>query len=254
MPVITPDASGQHHSVTRAVAWLSAASLALAAAGCSTDKPVLPVTAPTPIVNRSPVLNAVSVSPSFGVSDLTTFTLSASGSDADGDAITYQWTIGASTLTGPGHSTVISGDGSVVINVTATDGKGGSATTASTVTIGNMTGEWSFTARHCGAQRQDLPAIMVLTQSGTGVSGTIQYPGRWCDVPAGHVDALDRGAPGVGGTIDARGVFNARIKGGAYLDMFLSQGQMDATGRIITGRVNDSGFGGSADIFTMTKR
>lgn len=229
-----------------------AGALALASA-CGTDRSPVAPTLPVVPANRSPSISSVTVSPASGVSEVTPFRLAAAGIDPDGDQMTYRWTIGAAELTGQSPSTTITGDGSVAVTLTVTDGRGGAAVATQSVTVGSMTGQWSFTAANCGAQRQDLPAVMVLRQAGTAVVGTIEYPGRWCGVPPGHLDKLDPGAPSGGGTIDAQGNFNARIKAPEYIDMYIV-GKMDTTGRIVTGRVHDSGFGNSTDTFTMTKR
>ena len=135
--------------------------------------------------------------------------------------------------------------------VTALDGRTGSVSETKTVTIGTMTGSWSLIVNNCG----DLPAVMTLTQSGTAVVGSVRYPGRWCGEMAGTTDFLDPGSTSGGGTIDAQGKFETRLKNPDFADdIFLAEGKMDNTGRKITGRMQGDGFGSSTDIFTMTKQ
>lgn len=230
-------------------------------AGCSSPThPTIsntPTPTPTPtqtVANRNPILSGVTVTPSFGVSGLTVFSFAAAGSDLDGDPITYQWAFGSSRLAGAVQTTTVSGDGSVPVVVTALDGRTGSVSETKTVTIGTMTGSWSLIVNNCGAQAQDLPAVMTLTQSGAAVVGSVRYPGPWCDVMAGSTDTLDPGSPSGGGTIDAHGTFEARLKNPDFEDLFLAEGKMDNTGRKITGRAQGSGLGLSTDLFTMTKQ
>lgn len=78
--------------------------------------------------NTSPVISVMSVSPSFGVSGRTTFTATATATDANNDTLTYTWAFGSTSMTGASVSGVLSGDGVVLVRVTVTDGKGGSAT------------------------------------------------------------------------------------------------------------------------------
>ena len=216
--------------------------------------PTTPTPTPTPTpttpANRNPTITSLTVTPTLGVSGLTTISMSATATDPDNDAVTYQWSFSGTIASGASTSAKLTGDGNVVVQLTVSDGKGGTATDSRTVTIGTLSGTWSFVANDCGVQSRDKPIVMSLTQTGGTVNGTFSLPGSFCNGTAGQTGKLDPGAPG---TIDDRGNFNARLKIGDFLDFFLT-GKMDSTGRKVTGKPNGSGFGGSTDTFTMTKQ
>ncbi|MGH9409173.1 MAG: PKD domain-containing protein [Vicinamibacterales bacterium] len=207
-------------------------------------------TAPTTSTNHNPVINDMSVTPSFGVSGLTNFSATASASDPDGDIVSYQWTYAGTTAAGPSFAATLTGDGSIAVQLTVTDGKGGSSSDLRTVTLGNMTGTWTFIfTGACSPFVPPVLPIMSLTQAGNTVTGTLASPGNWCNVPAGQTGKLDPAAPML---IDGQGnVTNGRLKIGSYVDTFLS-GQMDSTGRKITGVGHNPGF--PDDTFEMDKR
>ena len=192
----------------------------------------------------------MSVTPAFGVSGLASFAMSASASDPDGDPVTYQWTYTGTSASGASVAATLSGDGATVIQLTVSDGKGGSATDSRTITLGNMTGTWTFVfTGSCDPYTPPVLPIMTLKQAGRMVTGTLASPGNWCNVPAGQTGKLDPAAPMM---IDATGkITNGRLKIGNYVDSFLT-GQMDSTGRMITGIATISRFGD--DPFEMKKQ
>jgi PKD repeat protein len=78
-------------------------------------------------VNATPVVTATAT-PSSAVAGVTTVQLSASGSDADGDTLTYAWDLGdGTTATGASPTHVYATSGAFTATVTASDGKGASA-------------------------------------------------------------------------------------------------------------------------------
>jgi hypothetical protein len=79
--------------------------------------------------NRSPTLN---ISCPSNAARNATFTCTASGNDPDGDPISYSWTGGGS---GTSRSYSFSTTGTQTICVTGSDGRGGSNTSCTTVTI-----------------------------------------------------------------------------------------------------------------------
>jgi len=216
--------------------------------GGSPSTPTSPTTPTTP-TNRSPVITSMTVTPAFGVSGLTAISMSGSATDADNDTVTYQWSFGGTTATGPTVASTLTGDGPVVIQLTVSDGKGGTATDSRTVTIGTMTGQWSFIfTSGCSPTTPTVLPILTLTQFGSVVTGTLASPAAWCNVPAGQTGKLDPAAPAA---IDAQGNFTgARLKIGNYYDTFIT-GKMDGTGRTITGTTRS--VSGSTNTFTMKK-
>jgi hypothetical protein len=211
--------------------------------------PTAPTTPTTP-TNRNPVIGSITVTPTFGVSGLTSISMSATATDADNDTLTYLWSFGGATANGPTAAVAMTGDGPVAVQLTVSDGKGGTATDSRTVTIGTMTGRWSFIfTGTCSPTTPTVLPVMTLTQTGGVVTGTLASPAAWCNVPAGQPGQLDPASPAA---IDAEGNFTgARLKIGAYQDTFLT-GKMDATGRTITGTTRYTG--GGTNTFEMKKQ
>jgi hypothetical protein len=228
--------------------------LVLMTIGCNssnnTTTPTTPTTptAPTP-TNHAPVLGAISVSPTFGVSGLTLITMIAAASDADGDPLTYTWSFGGATATGASASAKLTGDGPVAVQVTVSDGKGETATDSRTVTIGTMTGNWSFVIPgDCGTDPREAPAVFTLTQTGGTVTGSLAFPGHFCNVNPGTHSEIPASTPG---SIDDQGNFNLpRVAAGSFVDVRLANGKMDSTGRKIIGQMFNSGFNGEQFILT----
>lgn len=210
--------------------------------GPSTSNPP-PVTnpgpAPAPTANRSPVINSLTVTPGFGVSQLTSMSMSASGTDPDGDPVTFDWDFGDGTRgTGAAFSKVYAGSGVATIRVTASDGRGGTVTDSRTATIGSMGGTWAGNLTINAGQA--AATTLVLTQTGGTVTGTMVLSGF-----SGRTD------PAQPGRIDAGGAVEMRMKVDPFSD-FTLRGTMDATGRRITGAAFGSGFNGQP--FTIDKR
>lgn len=198
-----------------------------------------PVTNPPAATNRNPVIANLNVTPGFGIASLTTFALTTSGSDPDGDAVTFEWDFGDGTRgSGAAFSKTYSGGGVATIRVTASDGKGGTATDSRTVTVGSMTGTWVGTVTINAGQV--APATLTLTQTGGVVTGTMTLSGF-----AGRTD------PAQPGRLDSAGTFDLRMKVDPFTDFNL-RGTMDATGRRISGGAFGSGFNGQA--FAFDKR
>ena len=211
-------------------------------------------TTPPPAANRSPSITSVTVSPAFGVSGVTTISMSATANDADSDTVSYQWSFAGTTAVGPTIATAISGDGPVTIQLTVSDGRGGTSTDTRTVTIGTMAGRWNFIpfggSPGCGRFGWTVPPVMTLNQFGPVVTGDLISPAAWCNVPAGQSGRLDPAAPA---SIDAAGNFTgARLKIGSFLDSFLT-GTMDSTGRRITGTGRYASGAAGTFTFVMTK-
>ena len=71
--------------------------------------------------------------------------LAGAANDPDGDTLSYGWTFGGMTATGPSVTTMMTGNGAVTIQLTVNDGHGNTVNQSTTATIGTMTGTWAFT-------------------------------------------------------------------------------------------------------------
>jgi hypothetical protein len=198
-----------------------------------------PSPAPAPSPNRAPVINSMSANPGFGIATLTAFALTAAATDPDGDPVTFEWELGDGTRgTGAALSKTYLTDGAATITVTASDGRGGTATDRRTITVGSMTGSWSGTVNVGGNDNQ--PSTMSLAQVGGVITGTLTLAGF-----NGRTD------PAQLGRIDTNGAFEIRWKVDPFLD-FTMRGQMDPTGRRVSGGTFGSGFAGEP--FSYDKR
>jgi PKD domain len=221
---------------TRVALVLVAAVGITACGGDSGGSPSSPSTTPTTPAptNRAPVISNITISPSWGVSQLTTFNYSASASDPDNDALTYTWDIGGVSRGGSSGSITFTGGGTGTFRLTVTDGKTGSTTDSRTVTVGSMTGRWVGSGVSLGSFSMQLNQAMgVVTGTYSDAEGSGGTPS---DLP---------------GSINSSGVLVLRIKQAPYRDWTFS-GQMDQGGRRITGTMQGSGFNGQA--FYMDKQ
>jgi hypothetical protein len=80
------------------------------------------------------------------------------------------------------------------------------------------------------------------------VRGTGRVLQPWCNVPNGTELRTD---PAEIGKINSSGKIEIRYKAGIFIDAYM-RGQMDSTGRRITGGMFKSGFNGQP--FTLTKQ
>ena len=213
--------------------------LVSACGGKSSSSPTTPTapstSTPTTPANRAPSITAMSITPAFGIAQLTQFSFSGSASDPDGDAVTFAWDVAGNPFSGTSGTITFSNGGNGTATLTVTDSHGATATDSRTFVVGSMTGKWSGTIPGYTDLSFDL------SQSGAVVTGTFsdQYFGP------GKID------PAQTGRIDTNGNIEMRFKL-AYFTDFTFRGQMDATGRRITGGVFGSGFTGQP--FRMTKQ
>jgi hypothetical protein len=96
--------------------------------------------------NRQPASVGIGVMPEGNpVAGVTIVTFRATGSDPDGDTLTYRWTFGdGGTGTGPEVMHRFDRDGSFVVEVLAEDGRGGRSQAQQTITPRRITGRWFF--------------------------------------------------------------------------------------------------------------
>jgi hypothetical protein len=219
------------------VALISCLVLTSACGGgkSSPSTPTTPTT-PTPPVqqNRAPVINSMTLSSAFGMSQLTTFSYSASATDPDGDTVTYTWDLAGTPANGASGTVVFNGSGTGTVRVTVSDGRGLTATDSRTVTIASATGTWRGSGASLGT------FTMNLQQNGPVVTGTYSD-----SEGSGQID------PAQPGSVNAQGHLEMRIKQGRYTDWNF-KGDIDQSGRRITGQIFGSGFNGQA--FTMDKQ
>ena len=187
-----------------------------------------------PAQNRTPAITSVTVTPSFGISELTSFSFSASATDPDGDPLNYTWDIAGNPASGQSGSITFRGSGVATFRVTVADGRGGSVTDSRTATVGSAGGTWRGSGVQLG------PFSMQLQQNGARITGT--YSDAF---GAGQID------PAQPGSINARGHIEMRVKQGPFTDWNF-RGDMDTSGRRIVGQIFGSGFNGQA--FTMERQ
>ena len=227
--------------------FIVAAALVIMAAcgggGGGSSTPTTPTTptTPAPQPNRNPVINSVSVNPTFGIATLTTYTFASSASDPDNDSLTYTWDLAGNPRTGASQTIVFINGGDFSGTVTVSDGKGGTASQSVSFTSASTTGSWTGNIPFTAGPR---PMSLTMTQSTTSGATTA----NWSVPSLSTTGILDPAAPN---GIDANGRVTLRFKitNGPFLD-FTFTGQMQTSGRSIVGSVSGSGFGGQPVTFT----
>jgi hypothetical protein len=112
--------------------------LVLALAACGEDGGPA-----APTANRPPTLSVVQNPAGAAIVGVTTLTFSAAAVDPDGDPVTCSWDLGDGTLrSGTSAARSYAAAGDFPVDVTCTDGKGGSATAAGRAVAGSLTGTW----------------------------------------------------------------------------------------------------------------
>ncbi len=153
--------------------------------------PPKPPPAPPPPANQPPIINSLTAEKEVPTSAESQITCEAT--DANGDILTYQWSADSGTIKGEGSSIAwIAPDtaGNHTIEVTVTDGKGGTATESTTIaviykpnqppTITNLTRdgsppdeenrirEWRTVTLQCTAQDPDADKLSYLWRATGG--------------------------------------------------------------------------------------
>lgn len=195
------------------------------------SSPTAPTPTPQPAANQNPSITSMNVT-AFGIQQLSTFSFSASASDPNGDALTYAWSIAGNAAAGTSGTMTFTSGGNGVATLTVSDGKGGTATDTRAFVVGSLTGRWNGTW-------ETFVFTSNLVQNNGGI------------ITGDYVDQVGSGIldPAEVHTINANGQVRLRYKGGPWTD-FIFTGQMDSTGRRVTGTVSGQGYNST---FTMTK-
>lgn len=214
------------------------ASVTVSACGGSGDKNTTPTSptppTPTPQANRSPVINSLSVTPTFGIAQITAFSFSGTASDPDGDQVSYSWDIAGNPSSNNSVTITFSAGGTGQAKLTVSDGKGGTTTDSRTFIVGTMAGTWR-------GFLNGVPITVTLTQPTAGL-----ITGTWSQTAGSGI--LD---PATVNKIDAAGNVTMRFKvsQGSFND-FTITGTLDQTGARFVGVANGSGFNGSPVVLT----
>ena len=213
-----------------------------ACGGGGSSTPTTPTTpaTPAPQPNRNPVINSISVNPTFGIAALTTYTFASSASDPDNDTLNYTWDLAGNPRSGASQTIVFINGGDFSGAVTVADGKGGSVSQSVPFVSASTTGTWTGNLPFTVGPRL---MTMVLTQSTTSGATT----GTWASNGlSGNLD------PAAQNGIDANGkvTLRCKVRQGSFSDFTLTF-QMQPSGRGLVGSVSGSGFGGQS--VTLTK-
>ncbi len=122
--------------------------------------------------NEPPPAPTISINPATGLQGVTSFSISATATDPDGDPLTFTWNFGDSTTgSGPNVTKVYNSSGTFTVTATVSDGEE-SATATATATVRSLTGTWEGNLD----SRPSTFFTMRLTQTGTNVTGTYSDP------------------------------------------------------------------------------
>jgi len=140
---------------------LGALPFVLALAACGDDGGPA-----APTANRPPTLNAFQNPAGGAIVGVTTLTFTVDAVDPDGDPTTCTWDLGDGVpRTGTTVARSYAAAGTFPVNVTCTDGRGGSATASSSVTARTLTGTWLPLQNGVPGDRAEI------TQDGTTLNG-----------------------------------------------------------------------------------
>ncbi|HEX6965175.1 MAG TPA: PKD domain-containing protein [Gemmatimonadaceae bacterium] len=152
--------------------------------------------APAPAANRAPV---ASVGGAYSGMEGAPVSLSLSGSDPDGDALTYTWDLGDGT-TGTGSTPpathVYDDNGSYTISLTVSDGRGGTNTATTTATIANAAPTLSTMTGPIQASAVNTAIAVSATYSDPGIRDTHVASVDWGDGSSSAASVMETNGSG----------------------------------------------------------
>jgi PKD repeat protein len=161
----------------------------------------------------------------------TVLTFAATGSDPDGDPLTYSWDFGDGQV-GSGQTVQHSfaSAGSLTVTLTIRDNSGATGTSSRTVTVRTLDGEWRDT---------DTRWRIIIRQSGATFSGEIYFG------PFGHISNIESGI-----LTDPRNMtfFRRATHWWAYQDTY--SGELDEALDVISARPDNQ----SCCFFNLTRQ
>ncbi len=182
------------------------ATLTVTDAAGNTDTAEIAITVTDPVGNRPPTVTAAAV-PASGKAPLAV-QLSATGTDPDGDALTYRWSFGDGTADAAGRRArhVYTRNGTYTATVTATDRAGATDTDSVTITVGNPAGNQAPTVQAAADPVAGTAPLKVrLTAAGRDPDGDA----------LSYVWSFGDGAQGAGTKVDhtytAAGTYTATV-------------------------------------------
>jgi hypothetical protein len=225
------------------LATVAAVTLSCGGSGSTTG----PSTATS--TNHNPVIAAVSVSPASGISQVTTVSFSVTASDPDGDPLSYAWVVtgdlalqqGSNFLSSAAAGTsVLSYVGTGALQVTVTDGRGGSSTASQPLALGTIAGNWtSAGGTPCGILPLGFGVQMSLKQTGGAITETASVTANDGIITVGDILASNPGTVTSTGHVTFDVVTN-EVQG-TVLDALSFVGDLDSTFQHVTYTVTDIG-------------
>jgi outer membrane protein OmpA-like peptidoglycan-associated protein len=186
-----------------------------------TPPPPPPPPPPAP-ANRPPTVRALCDPCTVEVGK--TSTVSADAQDPDGDALTYAWRAPAGSLTSPTNRqtpwTAPMVEGPVVVTVTVNDGKGGTASASTTITVVKpVVKEIVFEDVHFGFDRSELrdDALRVLDEAVAAMQANatlkLEIEGHTCNIGTAEYNLAlgERRAKSVVDYFTSRGIAADRL-------------------------------------------